>query len=50
MSFIKKKILTINNYFNQKVSNLLKIDMANQKIICIYNLLSNIDNLSSLII
>lgn len=43
----KKKILTINNYFNQKVSNLIKNRYGKPKIICIYNLLSNIDNLSS---
>tara|TARA_B100000242_G_C43049310_1_gene490100 strand:+ start:501 stop:1766 length:1266 start_codon:yes stop_codon:yes gene_type:complete len=43
----KKKILTINNFFNQKVSNLIKNRYGKPKIICIYNLLSNIDNLGS---
>ena len=41
----KKKIFTFNNFFNKKISNIIKKKYGIPKIICIYNLLANIDDL-----
>tara|TARA_Y100000389_G_C17417818_1_gene494825 strand:- start:125 stop:1378 length:1254 start_codon:yes stop_codon:yes gene_type:complete len=42
----KKKIFTFNNFFNKKISNIIKKKYGIPKIICIYNLLANIDDLN----
>ncbi len=41
----RKKIPTINSFFNSKVTRYIKKKYGIPKIICIYNLLGNIDNI-----
>jgi hypothetical protein len=43
----KKKVFTINNFFNKKISNIIKRKYGIPKIICIYNLLANIDDINT---
>ena len=45
----KKKILTLNSFFNKQTSNLIKNKYGTPKIICIYNLFANIDDLDEFV-